>query len=155
MDLLEEARRSLEEPESARPNLVSHDEETDPRKKYLFILNGNQRRNRRSNWGSTIRVIQLILQPVINRVLCLIRMSLPITIEWEIIRHLVVTLFTLGAKGGVPGWYTTNTLQGHGQSTHPYTGLGTGGAFIIFQANFFAVFLIQEMLSTFTVSQVM
>jgi len=25
---------------------------------------------------------------------------------------------TLGAKGGVPGWYTANTLQGHGQSTH-------------------------------------
>ena len=25
---------------------------------------------------------------------------------------------TLGTKGGVPGWYTGNTLQGHGQSTH-------------------------------------
>ena len=28
------------------------------------------------------------------------------------------TLVTLGAKGGVLGWYTANTLQGHGQSTH-------------------------------------
>ena len=28
------------------------------------------------------------------------------------------TVLTLGAKGGVPGWYTSNTLQGHGQSTH-------------------------------------
>jgi len=81
MNLLEEARRSLEEPESARPNLVSHDKEANPRKKYLFILNGNQRRNRRSDWGSTIRVVRLILQPVIDRVLRLIRMSLPITIE--------------------------------------------------------------------------
>ena len=26
--------------------------------------------------------------------------------------------FSLGARGGVPGWYTANTLQGHGQSTH-------------------------------------
>ena len=25
---------------------------------------------------------------------------------------------TLGAKGGVLGWYTANTLQGYGQSTH-------------------------------------
>ena len=25
---------------------------------------------------------------------------------------------SLGARGGVPGWYTANTLQGHGQSTH-------------------------------------
>ena len=25
---------------------------------------------------------------------------------------------TLGARGGVLGWYTANTLQGHGQSTH-------------------------------------
>jgi len=27
-------------------------------------------------------------------------------------------LCTLGARGGVLGWYTENTLQGHGQSTH-------------------------------------
>ena len=26
--------------------------------------------------------------------------------------------FTLGAKGGVLGWYTANTLQGYAQSTH-------------------------------------
>jgi len=25
---------------------------------------------------------------------------------------------SLGARGGVLGWYTANTLQGHGQSTH-------------------------------------
>ena len=79
IDLHEEARRSLGEPESARPNLVSHNEEADPRKKYLFILNGNQRRNRRSYWRSAIRVIRLILQPFIDRVLCLNHMSLPIT----------------------------------------------------------------------------
>ena len=36
-----------------------------------------------------------------------------------------------------------------------YTDLGTRSTFIIFQANFFAVFLVQEILSTFTVSQVM
>jgi len=29
-----------------------------------------------------------------------------------------VNCLTLGARGGVPGWYTANTLQGHGQSTH-------------------------------------
>jgi len=27
-------------------------------------------------------------------------------------------LNSLGAKGGVPGWYTANTLQGHGRSNH-------------------------------------
>ena len=36
-----------------------------------------------------------------------------------------------------------------------YTGLGTGSIFIIFQADFFAVFLVQEILGTFTVSPVM
>jgi len=64
-------------------------------------------------------------------------------------------VLSLGARDGVLGWYTENTLQGHRQSTHPYTDPGTESTFIIFQANFFAVFLVQEMLSTFTVSQVM
>ena len=37
----------------------------------------------------------------------------------------------------------------------PYTDLGTGSKFRIFQANFFAVSLVQEIPGTFTVSPVM
>jgi len=38
---------------------------------------------------------------------------------WEIRSSLeVLQGGTLGARGGVLGWYTANTLQGHGQSTH-------------------------------------
>ena len=37
----------------------------------------------------------------------------------------------------------------------PYTDLGTGSTFRIFQANFFAVSLVQEIPGTFTVSPVM
>jgi len=57
------------------PIWLATNEEADPRKKYLFILNGNQRRNRRSNRGSAIRVVRLILQPFIDRVLCLIHIN--------------------------------------------------------------------------------
>ena len=41
--------------------------------------------------------------------------------EWQITNSPIETdhwIVTLGARGGIPGWYTANTLQGHGQSTH-------------------------------------
>jgi len=67
----------------------------------------------------------------------------------------LVLLLTLGAKGSVPGRCTANTLQGNGQSTCHIPAWNTESTFRIFQANFFAVFLVQEMLSTFTVGLVM
>jgi hypothetical protein len=62
---------------------------------------------------------------------------------------------SLGAKGGVPSRYTASTSQGNGQSTHQKPARYIAITFRIFQANFIAVFPVQEMPSTFTVSQVM
>jgi len=56
---------------------------------------------------------QLVPQSVWHSVLELI---LP-RVQYRL-RVLMHHFHTLGAKGGVPGWYTANTLQGHGQSTH-------------------------------------
>ena len=69
-------------------------------------------------------------------------------------RH-VFTMLTLGARGGVLGQYITNTSQGNGQSTEPIPTQHTPRSFRIFQANFPAIFPAQEMVSTFTVFQIM
>ena len=47
---------------------------------------------------------------------------------------------SLGARGGVPGWNTANTLQGNGQSTQPIPTQYIPSSFRVFQANFLAVF---------------
>ena len=65
--------------------------------------------------------------------------------------HVLHHLFTLGARGGVPGRYTANTSQGNGQSTHPKPTWYTANTFKIFQANSIAMFPAQRIISTFTV----
>ena len=63
--------------------------------------------------------------------------------------------YTLGARGGVLSQYITSTSQRSGQCTqHLPTGY-ISSMFRIFPANFHAVSPAQEMVSTFTVSQVM
>ena len=68
---------------------------------------------------------------------------------------LQVRLYSLGARGGVLGQYIANTSQGNGQSTKPIPTQHTPSSFRIFQANFPAIFPAQEMVSTFTVFQIM
>ena len=62
---------------------------------------------------------------------------------------------SLGARGGGPGRYTAGTSQGHGQCIHQKPTWYIANTFKIYQANFIAMFPVQEMLSTFTVFQVM
>ena len=62
---------------------------------------------------------------------------------------------TLGAVGGVLGWYITSPSQGHGQSTWQKPTWYIASSFRMFPASFPAVSLGQEMVSTFTMSQVM
>ena len=62
---------------------------------------------------------------------------------------------TLGARGGVPGRNITNTLQGHGQRTHPTLAWDITSSFKMFQASSTAVFPAQKLLVTFKMSQVM
>jgi len=66
-----------------------------------------------------------------------------------------VTLYTLGARGGVLGWYITSPSQGHGQSTRQKPTWYISHPFRMFPTSFPAVFLGQEMVSTFTVFQIM
>ena len=62
---------------------------------------------------------------------------------------------SLGARGGVPSWYIKSTLQGNGQCTQHLPAQYISSTFRIFPANFHTVFPAQEIISTFTVSQVM
>ena len=61
----------------------------------------------------------------------------------------------LGARGGVPSRYIVSTLQGNGQCTQHLPARYISSTFRIFPTNFHAIFPAQEMISTFTVSQVM
>ena len=63
--------------------------------------------------------------------------------------------FSLGARGGVPSWYIASTSQGNGQCTQHLPTQYISSTFRIFPTNFHAIFPAQEMISTFTVSQVM
>jgi len=64
-------------------------------------------------------------------------------------------LTTLGTRGGGPGRYTAGTSQGRGQCTRQKPTWYIANIFKIYQANFIAMFPVQEMLSTFTVFPVM
>ena len=76
----------------------------------------------------------------------------------------LVLMFPLGLRcvwtyTGDKGWCTGLVHSKYTARTWtkypPYTDLGTGSTFRIFQANFFAVSLVQEIPGTFTVSPVM
>ena len=48
-------------------------------------------------------------------------------------------VFTLGARGGVPTWYITDTLQGNGQRTSQIPTQDIPSTFRIFPASFLAI----------------
>ena len=62
---------------------------------------------------------------------------------------------SLGARGGVPSRYIASTSQGNGRCTQHVPTRYISSTFRIFPANFHAVSPAQEMVRTFTVSQVM
>ena len=67
----------------------------------------------------------------------------------------VLEFCSLGARGGFLGWYITSPSQGHRQSTWQKPTWYIASSFRMFPASFPAVSLGQEMVSTFTMSQVM
>ena len=89
-------------------------------------------------WGWSIRSTEILDQDKIR-------------IDDDVLRDML----SLGARGGVPSRYIASTSQGNGQCTQHLPTRYISSTFRIFPTNFHAIFPAQEMISTFTVSQVM